>query len=203
MNNQFDHVAPVYDLLSAMVFGNELMVAQCFFLDRLSENDKVLIVGGGTGKILKHPAFVRTSNINFLEISEGMIKRARRYSKSLDDVNFIHADFFQHSGRYDFIICNFFLDCFNEEYLAKACQQLRLMLNPNGRLVVTDFQKTSRVKHRLLLKAMLSFFRLFTALQADKLNDIPKSLMKDFRKINTKQFYKGFVFTSLYQVKTT
>ena len=203
MNNQFDHVAPVYDLLSAMVFGNRLMTVQCFFLDQLSENDKVLIVGGGTGKILKHPAFKRASSIDFLELSEGMIKRAQRCSKSLDDVNFIHADFFQHSGRYDFIICNFFLDCFNEEYLAKACQQLRLMLNPNGRLVVTDFQKTSKVKHRLLLKAMLSFFRLFTALQADKLNDIPKSLMKDFRKINTKQFYKGFVFTSLYQVKTT
>lgn len=198
MNNQFDHVAPVYDLLSAMVFGNRLMTVQCFFLDQLSENDKVLIVGGGTGKILKHPAFKRASSIDFLELSEGMIKRAQRYSKSLDDVNFIHADFFQHSGRYDFIICNFFLDCFNEEYLAKACQQLRLMLNPNSRLVVTDFQKTSRVKHRLLLKAMLSFFRLFTSLQADELNDIPIALAKEFNEVEIKEFSRGFLFSSVH-----
>ena len=55
MSNNFNTIAPVYDFLAKMVFGRSLERAQAAFLSDLETKvkAKVLIVGGGTGKVLE------------------------------------------------------------------------------------------------------------------------------------------------------
>ncbi|MEO1255896.1 MAG: hypothetical protein AAFY41_13590, partial [Bacteroidota bacterium] len=89
--NNFNSVAPFYDFLSKLVFDSSLLRAQKIYLDRIRSTDKVLILGGGTGEILK---FVpKCESLYFLDKSSKMIEIAER--KMLDqNTKFIQADFF-------------------------------------------------------------------------------------------------------------
>ena len=52
--NQFDLVAPFYDALSRLVFGDQIVKSQTHFLHQVQKDDQVLILGGGTGQIFEH-----------------------------------------------------------------------------------------------------------------------------------------------------
>lgn len=197
--NQFDSVAPFYDALAKLVFGNALYRAQTYHLDTIERVNRVLVVGGGTGQILKHKAFQKAASIDYVELSAKMIQRAEKYTSALPQINVIQKDFFEHEGQYDLIICNFFLDCLDETHLSLAVSKLKNMLQPNGRLLVTDFKRTSRFSNRLLTRTMLLFFRVFSGLQTKKLQDIPNAIEQSFVKERAQEFRRGFIFSALYQ----
>lgn len=197
--NQFDSVAPFYDALAKLAFGNALYRAQTHYLDIIKQGDKVLIVGGGTGQILKHEAFQKAASIDYVELSAKMIQRAEKHTSALPQINFIQKNFFEHEGQYDLIICNFFLDCLDETHLTMGVSKLKNMLQSNGRLLVTDFKRTSRFSSRLLTRTMLFFFRVFSGLQAKTLQDIPNAIEQSFVKERAQEFRRGFIFSVLYQ----
>ncbi|NVK85375.1 MAG: class I SAM-dependent methyltransferase [Cytophagia bacterium] len=197
--NQFDSVAPVYDTLVKLIFGKSLYKAQTHHLDIIEQGDKVLIVGGGTGQILKHKAFRKAESIDYVELSTKMIKRAQKHASGLHQVSFYQKDFFDHEGQYDLIVCNFFLDCLDEDHLTLAVRKLEEMLQPNGSLLVTDFRNTSNFSNRLLTSTMLLFFRVFSGLQAKTLHDIPKAIERKFVSDKMQEFKRGFIFSALYR----
>ncbi|MEZ4686196.1 MAG: hypothetical protein R3B47_09055 [Bacteroidia bacterium] len=52
----FNRLAPVYDFLASLVFGNRIRQAQRWLLDFIPEGSSILILGGGTGWILEELA---------------------------------------------------------------------------------------------------------------------------------------------------
>ena len=52
MDHGFDKLTPYYDLLTRLVFGKAIINSQEQFLSLVRSGSRVLVVGGGTGKIL-------------------------------------------------------------------------------------------------------------------------------------------------------
>lgn len=194
--NNFDFVAPFYDSLARLIFGDALERSAIHFLDEIGETANVLIVGGGTGKILT--SLPKCDQTTYLEKSSKMIARAKRKAPN-GAVRFVEMDFldFETTTRYDFVICPFFLDCFDDVGLAKILERIHQLLRNNGRLIVTDFQSKPE---STLMKSMHYFFRAFSSLESKKLNDIHQFITQsEFQTEKEEFFYKNMIFSRLYR----
>ena len=195
-SNRFDLIAPWYDFIGKLVFGNSIIKSQSYFISEIKESHTVLILGGGTGKLLSQTP--KCERIHFVDLSQKMIDRAKkRGSKS--SINFIQADFLTHdfASRYDVIICPFFLDCFNETHLQQAILKVKNLLKEDGKLIVTDFQQTNG--NKFLLKLMHYFFKIFASLESKRLKSIHQEVeLVGFSEVESKYFYRNMIFSRLY-----
>lgn len=194
--NNFNLIASVYDSLAKLVFGKSLLDSQTYFLPKIKESDSVLILGGGTGKLLKH--LPQCKQVHFVELSSRMLARAKNRDCKTS-VDFIQADFLNQdfSLIYDVIICPFFLDCFDEKNMWKSLIKIKSLLNPEAILLVSDFQKTRR--NGFLLKFMHLFFRISVSLQSRKLNNIHQEvLLVGLNVQEEKFFHRNMIFSRLY-----
>ena len=200
MKNDFDRLASVYDLLAQMVFGRQLDQAQQVFLTELALHDKVLIVGGGTGKVLEWLPPELAVQVDYLELSEKMMAKAKRRKSSASLTHFYHGDILEHEGSYDVIIANFFLDCFSEEVLHRVLRKLSGMMDKSSTLIVTDFKQARRRNNQLLQQVMHWFFRLSSNLDADHLLDLHKALLHaGFREVQYRELSKEQLFAGVFQ----
>jgi len=199
MKNDFDRVAVVYDLLAHLVFGNKLDRAQQVFLNELAMHNKVLIVGGGTGKILEWLPEELAVQVDYLELSEKMLSKAKRRKSRASLTRFIQGNILEHHGAYDVIIANFFLDCFAEETLHQVLSKVSGVMIKKGKLIVTDFCPVNEKAPRFLNGLMHRFFKLTANLEADHLKDI-RGIMRTsgFMETSYKEMNKGQLFTGVY-----
>lgn len=200
MKNNFNIVAPFYDALARLVFGYRLERAQQFFLNEVGPSTKVLIVGGGSGKILEWLPKELNLKVDYVEISDGMLNRAMKRKKHGNHISFKMKDVFEVNDSYDIIITNFFLDCFPEEKLIEVITHLKLQLNEEGAWLVTDFSLPNTYKQSVLLWMMHTFFRLMARLESTRLQDIKGSLAICGLKIRKEQlFSKQLIFSAIYR----
>lgn len=195
--NDFDRIAPFYRRISRLIFGDHLVNAQIRFLEEVKPEDEVLILGGGTGELLKY--FPNCSKIHFVEMSHEMIKRASKHNTK-GEIKFIEIDFlnFEASNKYDLIICPFFLDCFNEMNLNHVLTKIKSMLKPDANLLVTDFKRTR--SNSSTLRLMHFFFRFVANLEAKKLLDINGIVIsKGFVLVKEKISHRNQLFSRLYR----
>lgn len=195
----FNFIAPFYDLLSLIFFlgGRGLKKAQQVHVQNIKSNDKVLILGGGTGEILAW--LPNDCEVIYLELSAAMIHRAKRRGSA----HFVQADFFTCSinQRFDWIICPFFLDCFDEENLKEALEKIHHFMKKNGRVIITDFSSVCW-RHKLIVVSMICFFRLTANLQATRLLPIHSLVLQaDFMQDEGCFFREGFIFSAMYRKK--
>ena len=194
MTNDFNRIAWAYDFLVNITFGSRIWKAQKVHLKNIQKTDSVLIVGGGSGKILDS---IDADKVDFLELSAAMIRRAKRRGKG----TLIHGDFFESElKRYDWVIFPFFLDCFAENKIMDALNRTKQSLEKEGRVIVTDFEPQNW-RHGLLTQLMLAFFRISTSLEATKLSPI-RRLIADvgYVTISSEQFSSGFIFSEIYSL---
>lgn len=195
--NDFDSVARFYDALAYLVFGNSIQHVQHAHLEWIRKNDGVLILGGGTGKLL--PAIPPCRKIDYVEKSNRMLRKAKSREVS-NSITFIHSDFTEHAfeNKYDVIICPFFLDCFSKDNLIKVLNKCQFLMNSGGSLIVSDFQKTN--SNAWLLYLMQRFFRVLTNLDSHKLPDIDHHLKAHSFILKEMSVGKHGLFSGLYQV---
>ena len=162
----------MYDFLARLVFGPAILKSQVAFLDEIKEGNRVLILGGGTGRLLE---YISAQNVivYYVEPSTKMLTRAQKRNCNAE-VNFHQSRFedFQNDDNYDVIICPFFLDLFSEVHLKEILAKIKDCLKSEGKLIVSDF--SSRVKGRypiLLLKLMHVFFRMTSNMESRQLLD--------------------------------
>ena len=195
MAADFSLIAPFYDFLVRFVFGKSLWNAQRHYLGQVMPGQTVLILGGGTGRILDW--LPDDCQITFLEKSSRMIERA----KCRREVSFIQADFLEYSTKqkFDWVICPFFLDCFDPKDLENAVAKCRTFLHSEGKLMVTDFYNQMTVWSKFKLWAMHVFFRTVSGLEARKLQDIQLVIENSgFTCLSNTLFPKHGVFSSVY-----
>lgn len=202
MKNDFNRVAPYYDLLKGLVFGNAVDKAAFHFLHRIPEHSSILVVGGGTGKILHYLPHV--CEVHYVEKSVRMIRKTGRRSlpeRSME-VRLINKDFleFRTDRRFDFILCPFLLDLFAESHLKCLLDKISSLLKADGKLLVADFQPASGQSWKSVLLTLLHLFFDVTAnLESTKLHPIHEIILNHgFKEAERKFFYFNMIFSRIY-----
>jgi ubiquinone/menaquinone biosynthesis C-methylase UbiE len=166
----FDRLAPVYDLLARIAIGREIRRSQLPFLNFLSKRHKLLILGWGTGWILPPLRKVNPLlRIDYVDISGGMIERARRTVNEDSRVQFIvgAVENIPDTG-YDCVITNFYLDLFDERNLENVIEHIKNSLQADALWIVTDFVCETKW-HEWMVAIMYRFFRWVTGILTVKL----------------------------------
>jgi ubiquinone/menaquinone biosynthesis C-methylase UbiE len=177
--NNFDLVAPIYDGLATLVFGGAIKRSQIALLDQLQDVESALIIGGGTGWILRE-LLERTpvKHVVYVELSEKMIDKAREliertHPEWLSRVSFRHGteqSIEQSDLPFDLIVTNFFLACFNDDNCTQMIQRLSRFMAPDGRWLFVDFQLPlfgpARLAAQALFKVMFTFFNVMSDLES-------------------------------------
>src|SRR4051812_19943989 len=114
--NGFDRLAPVYDKLAGLVFGKAIVDAQLIFLDEVRAGDRVLILGGGTGWVLKELLRRQPAcEVWYVDSSQRMIELATRNCGNPSNVHFVlGTELSIPTMLFDVVIMNFFLDLFSD-----------------------------------------------------------------------------------------
>lgn len=195
--NNFNFLAPVYDALAQLAFGQTLYMASVHFLDRIPAGSKVLVLGGGTGKLLPK---LKECEVFYVEKSTQMLERAKK-REAIGRVHFIEADFlkWQTDQQFEVVICPFFLDVFTETNLKQVIQKIRALTTEHGQLIVADFQQTGQIQHGVLLTLMHWFFWITARLEGRKLMPINTHVLQHSYEIEDfSTFSKAFVFSAIY-----
>ena len=200
----FDKLAPWYHFLETISFGNQLQQCRISQLAELNAVKNVLILGDGNGRFLE--SLLKSTNnseIESLDISRNMIELANTRITSLPNsskVIFIHSDVFDWDFpkfKYDLVVTNFFLDCFTYPELTNLIEKVSLSLKPEGKLIYGDFNVPNsfckKTLTSLLLFGMYLFFRIFTRISANSLQD-PTSLLIENKFILKNEKYYLFSF---------
>jgi ubiquinone/menaquinone biosynthesis C-methylase UbiE len=200
--NDFNKIAPLYDCLARIVFFGALDRARKHFLDEIKGGQRILILGGGTGRVLDWISKLDVQ-IDYVEPSSRMMAKAKKKCAG-PSISYFEQTFEQFEGKepYEMIICNFFLDLFNEINLKSNIQRVKLLMRPNSLLIVTDFQvQKGRIWQIILSKIMHGFFRITTGLQSKKLKEINQYLLdQKFEVRKEKLFLGGFVYSRIYRI---
>lgn len=189
----FDFVSSFYDGLARVVFGSSLEEAYRWHLQGIDADKKVLIVGGGTGKILEQ---LKNQEIFYVEKSKGMLSKINHELSPKAD--FIKIDYLDYkpTDLFDYILFPFFLDCFHKENLMKVLGKARTELKPEGKLIVTDFDLEQ--SNPLLLRIMHLFFIAIASLESKRLKDL-RGIIRDCGFEQTSiQFFRHGIFSGVY-----
>ena len=98
--------------MAKLIFWGRLHRASIQWLDTINTSDTVVVLGGGSGKILRYLTHVES--VIYIEKSHKMIKLAK--VSAPENVQFICADFLKYALKSEsthVVICPFFLDLFS------------------------------------------------------------------------------------------
>lgn len=197
----FDRLASVYSGLTQLVFGKTLQRAQRHFLYSIQPHDHILILGGGSGDLLKSLLSHKPDiTVDYIDISPNMIKLSKKKTKNPSTVNFITGTE-QHipARTYSVIITNFYLDLFSDITLQQVVQKIKGYVSTDTRWLATDFVN-EKGWHKVFLSCMYLFFRIITPIEASRLPDWQAGLQKaGMEEIKSKKFYRGFIKSSVYK----
>ncbi len=205
-------MAPVYDFFTALLFGGRLHRAQTEFLPLLRSPQKILIFGGGSGKILidilTHTA---PDKIYYVDISRQMILRAERrlavyrtVHKTTPQVSFICGSWNDiPSVEFDLIVTPFVLDCFQPAALREVMQCLSARLAMPGQWLFADFhlpEGAMRPFASAVTRMLYVAFNLLCGLGVKKLPDFAADFATlGLHKTAEKYSLKGMLVSRVYE----
>jgi ubiquinone/menaquinone biosynthesis C-methylase UbiE len=201
--NDFDKLASIYDHLTKLVFGRSIINSQKYFLNKISDRSSVLILGGGTGWIVKELLKVKSDvTVCYIEASAKMITIAKEKLKNDKRVQFINGteNDIPSDAQFDFVITNFYLDLFTDESLKIVVERIKKSLSPQAKWIVTDFIN-SKWWHGVMLKAMYFFFYVTCNIEPRSLPEWSRAIQAiGAAQLDSKIFYRGFIKTTIFQL---
>ena len=193
-------MAPVYDVLARIVFGNAIVVSQTVFLEQIGEGSKILILGGGTGWLLnKIDERDSSCEVWYVELSERMIERACKRKMNCK-IHFIQGteELIPVDKKFDVVITNFYLDLFSNDRVKRVIDRINHHTHASTLWIITDFKNTIWWQ-RCMLRCMYTFFRIVCKIEASQLPDWPGYLGHNgWREDSTRQWYNGFIESSIW-----
>ncbi len=203
----FDAIAPLYERLAHLVFGQSLRMARWALLPLLPPLDRVLIVGGGTGELLLGwPPDQYPKEIYYLEPSTRMIQLARhRWAEAgLNDRGEIHwrkktLQQYEPETQVAALTTCFVLDLFEAPEVIPLIDKLDQILLPEGYWLYVDFCAKQPWQQRLV-SLMYVFFRWTTGVKTSALSDVPALLeQRGYRMVARKTFRSRLIEAVLFQ----
>lgn len=183
----FDRLAHFYDALLFLTSGNALHASQVDCLSRVAANSRILLVGGGTGRLAaKIARELNPQRLVCVDISSRMCERSERHLHKVHGcaAEVVHADIrnFLPEGRFDVVITPYLLDVFSAAELPVVVSRLDSVLERHGVWLVADFTHPDcfsgprRMLQRGVLALLYWFFRLTCSISARELPDINSAL---------------------------
>jgi ubiquinone/menaquinone biosynthesis C-methylase UbiE len=201
--NNYDNAAWFYDSLSRLVFGKAIINAQVYLLQHIPARSNILIVGGGTGWILdeltaRHPAGL---TITYVEVSAKMMAISTTRNIGANNLTFINSAI-EHvvlQPDFDVVITPFLFDNFNETTAQKVFDHLNSALKPEALWLYADFEPTGKLWQNILLKTMLSFFKILCGVEASRLPDTKHFFAEQcYKSVNSRTFFGDFIKATVY-----
>ncbi len=204
MPANYDNSAPFYDRLSKIIFGNALISAQVYLLGFIPANSSIIIIGGGTGWILREIARVHPSGlkITYVEVSSKMTALAKQMYVASNEVIFINQPIenVQMENVFDVVITPFLFDNFTEKTLTSVFAHTHSLLKKNGLWLCTDFQTTGKIWQSVLLKSMYLFFKIICQIETLHMPNIGCQFeVHNYKKLTAKTFFGKFIISTQYQ----
>jgi len=208
MQNNYNHIARTYDLMSRMVFFKAQINVQIRQLVFIPPGASLLIVGGGTGWILEEIARLRPEGllITYVEVAEKMLNRAKKRDVGNNKVRFIRRaieNMNPYDEVYDVVITAFLFDNFQQEKASLVFNLLHRQLKQDGLWFFSDFylhptQPTYWKKKMLGL--MYVFFRWICQVEADGLVYMPTLFQQyGYQEIDQSWHYFKFIHGVVYK----
>lgn len=205
MKGNYDNVAPFYDLLSHLVYGNAIVRAHRSFVNAIPANSSVLIAGGGTGQVLEEISKKYKSGlqITYVDISKKMIALSKKRNTGNNKVIFINESIAvaRFQQQFDVVITPFVFDNFSNNTTKVVFHKIDTLLKPLGLWLFADFQLSEKNNgwQKLLLSVMYFFFRLICGIEAAHLPETT-SLFEEYKykPVSKQTFYKKFIYSSIY-----
>ncbi|QMU30456.1 class I SAM-dependent methyltransferase [Adhaeribacter radiodurans] len=212
MRASFDRVSWFYDPLAKLIFGGAIQKSQVVLLPFIPAQTSVLILGGGTGWLLRDLARLQLPlKITYLEISPRMLTKAKKTLAGISN-HFLQVDFRQgneaslaKSEMFDVIFTPFVLDLYPEHLAAAMVEHLQQHLKLNGKWLVADFYLNFNQAHwqkwwqQSLLKAMYAFFSKLCQLETSTLPNFDQLFQNTpLTLVKTEYFFQGFIRSQVY-----
>lgn len=205
----FNVLAPVYDWCVKLVFGSRVDALQKAAIQALSPTEDCLIIGGGTGKILRYALDHNLANrYVYAELSTKMISRTkdRLTNQELANVKFT-TDCNSEKTRYDVIILPFVLDCYSELQVSETIDNLKMKLAQNATVLVIDFNEETlngfspSWVQKVFLKFLYLFFQFGAGLETNKLPPLIKLFRaKEFKLYQHQVDYGGWLVATFWRL---
>lgn len=199
----YNGIANYYDFLSRLVFRKSQLNAQVHQLPYLSNCQRILIVGGGTGWILESlNVLPQTLQISYVEVSDAMLSLSKqRNTKHIVDFYNKDVELFEADEHFDAVLTPFLFDNFDEQKASAVFAHISRLLLPHSLWLYVDFhiQKESPLWHKMMLKAMHLFFGAIGAVKVKRLVDMmPYFAKAGWQLQNEKFYYAGFIKASVW-----
>ncbi|NQV52080.1 MAG: class I SAM-dependent methyltransferase [Flavobacteriales bacterium] len=199
----FNRIAPIYDASVRFVFGSAIDQLQNDVIGSLKPSLNTLIVGGGTGKILRTCMDrALAKHYTYAELSSAMIVRAKRRlsATELEQVTFTDNGFKKEAAFYDLIILPFVLDCFGTAQLKQFLAEMKPYLSKGGKVLLIDFNQEEGTPYlrsiwkELFIRFLYQFFRRFTHIKASRLAPFHAMMSNaGFEKVQETYRYNGWI----------
>ena len=197
--SNYNRIAPFYDRLAKLVFGNSLINAQIKYLDLVSAGSSILILGGGTGKILPNlDTTVSGCIIHFIDSSEGMLNLAK--DRKLRNNEIVFCTSLDEAGSYyDVVIVNFFFDQFTDQKINEIIGTLKQKTTDQTKWLISDFVNPKNAWQYTLLGLMYGFFKIICSIEAHKLPDWQNVLAQNELTVHNEHFfYNKFIVSQVF-----
>ncbi|GHN00467.1 hypothetical protein WSM22_19560 [Cytophagales bacterium WSM2-2] len=200
--NGFDKIAAIYDRLAKLVFGRSIIHSQTYFLNRIPDDAKVLILGGGSGQLLTELFKIKPGiEVCYIEASSKMISLSGRRVEEGQRIKFIHGteDNIPEGTRFDVIVTAFFLDLFSNESLRGVLMKITKSHATPCLWIVADFVNQKRW-HASMLRVMYFFFRITSGVELKRLPEWERLIIESGgRELKSELFYNRFIKAALFQ----
>ena len=203
MPSNFENAAAFYDKLSQLVYGKALLKAQGHFLSYIKPGSRILIIGGGTGKIIEQLARQQQDALTmvYVEVSESMMALSQKRTPGNNKISFINKpiESVVFDDKFDVVITSFFFINFKQANLERHFGHIHRFIKPGALWLNTDFQYTGQWWQWLLLKSMFWFFKAVCNIETTRLPNTTESFSRyGYRSINEKDFFGSFIKTNVY-----
>jgi 2-polyprenyl-3-methyl-5-hydroxy-6-metoxy-1,4-benzoquinol methylase len=195
----FNHTAWWYDALAGLVFAGHTWKAQIRFINLIPPGSKILIVGGGTGRILQELTYRNPGQLTYLEKSAKMLQKARkRKLQGSIPIHWIHGDEgdIPKSDTYDVVLTFYLFSNYNQPQAGHLWDKLNPYILPGGLWLFADFKGSVRQNRwqNWLSRIMTGFFRITAGVQVKKIPDRHLFIRSDFyREINYSEYFGGYI----------
>lgn len=204
MPANYNIIAPFYDALNKLVFGNATLNAQLWLIEKIKSPSRILIAGGGTGWIIEKLSekFPDGLDIVYVEISFKMMSKSKKrncfnnkVSFMLESIEDIHPD-----KSFDYIIAPFFFDNFTQVRVLHLISHIQQYLRPEGYWLVADFVRPIVLWQKILLKIMYMFFKTFCSIESTKMPELDFCFQSlEYKAVSACSFFHGFIKSSIYK----
>jgi ubiquinone/menaquinone biosynthesis C-methylase UbiE len=206
VSNNYNSIAKFYDGLSRIMYQKSIVNAQVFLIQLIKDNDNILIVGGGTGWILKEISKLQRQNLSvvYVEKSSAMITLAKKKNVLNVKTTFIQdaIEEYNTGEKFDVIITAFLFDNFKEDKIKLVFAKLDDYLKSKGIWLYADFvndQSNKKIWQQFLLKTMYTFFRITTGIETQELIDMRSYFDVKYQLITEQFYYSHFIQAKAYR----